>query len=278
LKKSEKEFIKKYIHEDLDEINKEWTEEQNKNINNYILNFYDQAKQLPIFRNANFNDNSEKNIIDKIGSFFFEKKENKKLFMCNSTYSEFENFINSNLDDIFIKKLFIKNLIVETLKKIEKDVKNKEKEFKNNDEYKKYLNENIGKYYDSLIIPNIYFIRLLILVSIEGGDYIKFNHKLDIKKYYKNFINVSLCVLTLGIHFFYSMLNTEKSIQKDFEKNFTKNEIEEINMKNLFYKNKTKKIIKSNIDTNDFFILLFLLYLEESIGYMNSVNIQKIIK
>ena len=39
----------------------------------------------------------------------------------------------------------------------------------------------------------------------------------------------------------------------DFEKDFTKNEIEEINMKNVFYKNKTKKLIKSNISSNSSF-------------------------
>ena len=39
--------------------------------------------------------------------------------------------------------------------------------------------------------------------------------------------------------------------EKDFEKSFTKEKIEEINMKNLFYKNKIKKIIKSNIDNKE---------------------------
>ena len=37
---------------------------------------------------------------------------------------------------------------------------------------------------------------------------------------------------------------------EDFEKNYKKDEIEKINMKNVFYKNKTKNLIKSNISSN----------------------------
>jgi hypothetical protein len=149
--------------------------------------------------------------------------------------------------------LFIKNSIVDSLKKIEEDIKNKEKEFKNDDEYKKYLKENIGKYYESLIIPNIYFIRLLILVSIEGGDYIKFNHKGDMNKIVRNIWSISKFVFMIAYRPIFCLLSPvyNKTEQRDFERSFTKKKIEEINMKNLFYKNKTKKIIKTNIDNNE---------------------------
>ena len=178
--------------------------------------------------------------------------------MYNCIYSELENFINTDFDDTFIKQLFIKNSIVDSLKKIEEDIKNKEKEFKNDDEYKKYLKENIGKYYESLIIPNIYFIRLLILVSIEGGDYIKFNHKEDMNKIVSNIWSITKYFFMKAYGPFSGLIFKiyGKTEQRDFERSFTKNKIEEINMKNLFYKNKTKKIIKSNIDTNDFFYII----------------------
>ena len=35
--------------------------------------------------------------------------------------------------------------------------------------------------------------------------------------------------------------------EKDFRKNYSKNEIEEINMRNLFYKTKLKGIVDSNL-------------------------------
>ena len=253
LSKLQDEFINKYIKEDLDETNKVWTKEQNNNFNSNILNYFEQAKKLHISENTNFNDKSEKNIVDKIKSFLFKKKDKNKLFMYNCIYSELENFINTDFDDTFIKQLFIKNYIVDSLKKIEEDIKNKEKEFKNDDEYKKYLNENIGKYYESLIIPNIYFIRLLILVSIEGGDYIKFNHKEDMNKIVSNIWSITKFVIMNAYGPAFSLLFPiySKTEQRDFERSFTKNKIEEINMKNLFYKNKTKKIIKTNIDNNE---------------------------
>ena len=110
---------------------------------------------------------------------------------------------------------------------IKKDIANL-----NDDDIKKYLNDNIGKkYYDLFIVPNISFIRMLILISIEGGDLIKFNHKIDWSKIF-NYIKIPLKSLN-PLSFF-----NLKYFEKDFKKNYTNDKIEEMHMKNLFYKRK----------------------------------------
>ena len=66
---------------------------------------------------------------------------------------------------------------------MENELKNNLNE-KKNEEFKTYLKENIGDFYDNQILPNVYFILTLIISSIESGDEIKFNHNLDYEKFY----------------------------------------------------------------------------------------------
>ena len=152
--------------------------------------------------------------------------------MCKNEQLENENFISEKFDDTYIKNFFVKKLIIEALKRIEKDIFENLKDLNGSEECKNYLNNNISKYYQLNIIPNIYFILTLILSSIESGDYIKFEHKLDWIKTFKNLLNFS------------------SRSEKDFEKDYTKDKIEKIYMKNLFTKKKIKDIIKT-VEIND---------------------------
>ena len=108
---------------------------------------------------------------------------------------------------------------------------------------KDYLNSNIGKFYNFYLIPKIFFIRMLILISIESGDTIHFYHKLNWNKLFSYFnlknVGVLLNLVPPLRYEFY---------EEDFEKKFTNKNIEEINMKNIFTKRKIKNIINSNID------------------------------
>ena len=161
----------------------------------------------------------------------------------------------------------------ESLQNIENDININIDNLKDIDEYKKYLNDKIGLFYDKYIIINIYFIRLLILVSIEGGDLILFNMFTNMEKIFKNFyeflrlfgflrflenlsenfsILLSVDVYNKNYKNIIEKLFADK-FKDDFEKNYKKDEIEKINMKNVFYKNKTKNLIKSNISSNSSF-------------------------
>ena len=108
---------------------------------------------------------------------------------------------------------------------------------------KDYLNNNIGKFYNLFIIPKIFFIRMLILISIEGGDIIHFYHKLNWTKFFS-----SLNFKNLGVLVNLAPPLRKEFYEEDFEKNFTNKNIEEINMKNIFTKRKIKNIINSNIE------------------------------
>ena len=150
--------------------------------------------------------------------------------MCKCDQFENENFINEKFDDFYINNFFIKRLIIEALKKIEKSVFEYLNNLNDSEECKHYLNNNISIYYQLNIIPNIYFILTLILSSIESGDYIQFKHKSDWIKVFGNRLWI------FGIRY-----------EKDFKKGYTKDKIEEINMKNLFIKKKIKNIIKTDV-------------------------------
>ena len=171
-------------------------------------------------------------------------KEIKKIFMCNRTYFEHDDFIWKKFDDSYIKIFYIENIIKEVLTKIEKDIvpilKNNSK---NEEESKKYLNESIGKFYEDQIITNIYFILFLILSSIEGGDKIQFSHSLD-----KNKISSSFFYFIIWLR---SYSDERAKYEKDFKKLFLKEEIENLNMRNLFNKTKLKNIMDSNVSSND---------------------------
>ena len=118
-----------------------------------------------------------------------------------------------------------------------------------------------------IIMINIYFIRLIILVSIEGGDLILFLIKDSIKKILKNFVGFLKYYFIFfpnpypfigidgifGFHTNFFKKFYADHFQYDFEKVFTKDYIEKINMKNVFYKNKRKQLIKSNISSNSSF-------------------------
>ena len=247
LAKSEKELIQKYIY---DGSKNEWTDEQKNNLYDNFSKYYQQAKQIQQSQKINCNE-SESDSIAKKNNFPLNIPENRKkmkLFMTIFNYSDIDDFINTKLNDDYIKNFFIEKIIIETLQKMENDIKNQTNNFNTENEYKEYFNKNIGTFYYSYIIPNIYFIRLLILITIEGGDYIKFNHKFIWEKFLallKNKFFIWLGILRIfNVKFF-------GFDEKDFDKYLEKNEIEEQYMKNLFYKNKTRKIIKSNISNID---------------------------
>ena len=83
---------------------------------------------------------------------------------------------------------------------------------------------------------------MIILISIEGGDLIKFNHKIDWPYLYK--------FMLFPYSFLMNLIYNSKIFEKDFKKNYTNDKIEEIHMKNLFYKRKMRNIINSN-DSNE---------------------------
>ena len=237
---SEKSFINEYINK---YIGNELSNEQNYYLANNLKTFYMYAIQLQNIENINCLD-SEEDSFAKIVKFPLKlqgDKKIKKLFMCNRIYFDTDNFIYDKFDESYIKKFFIEQLILESLQSLEKIIK-KNLSGKDDNECKKYLNENIGKLYNELIIPNIYFILMLIISSIESGDEIKFNHDIDIEK-------VSFIIFYPFI-FLKSKGKDRAKFEKDFKKTYSKNEIEEINMRNLFYRTKIKSIVDSNLSIN----------------------------
>ena len=219
--KFEKEFIQEYTKN----LTKE---EQKNNFKSLIKEYYKEAKKLQKSLDINCLNSQKDSIAEKCS--FPEnknKKEEHKLFMCKNEQLENENFISEKFDDTYIKNFFVKKLIIEALKRIEKDIFENLNDLNGSEECKNYLNNNISKYYQLNIIPNIYFVLTLILSSIESGDYIKFKHKSDWKKNFRDLFNFRVWYM------------------KDFEKDYTKDKIERINVKNLFTKKKTKDIIKT---------------------------------
>ena len=164
--------------------------------------------------------------------FFF----NEKSFTCNDFYRKEFN------DNDFVNNFFIEKLIKSALENLENELKNNLNE-KKNEEFKTYLKENIGDFYDNQILPNVYFILTLIISSIESGDEIKFNHRLDFKKFYHYYYMIPIV-------WFWSYGKKRAKYEKDFVKSYLSKEIEELNMINLINKIKTKDIIKSNISSN----------------------------
>jgi hypothetical protein len=183
-----------------------------------------------------------------------------KLFMCDTQIFENINSISHKFDDSYIKNFYLEQLIKDALQKIENmiilDLNNK-----NVEECKKYLNEKIGQFFKEEIIPNIIFILIIILSSIENGDEIKFNHNIDWDKIskFKYFFYFSVP----GFIPFYSLIKNFKlrsKYEKDFKRKYSENEIEKLNMESLFYKIKIKNVINSNIN---------------SIGEIDTINYEK---
>ena len=227
LGKLEKKFIEKYICKNLDEI-------QMNSLNNQFTRYYFIATEIQKEENINCID-SEKDSIAKESSFPLKIKGIKgikKLFMCKR--DSFKNNILATLDNTYIQNFFIEQLIRNILQKIESDIQGD----KNNESnLKDFLNKNIGGYYKEFIVPNIYFILILILTSIESGDYIEFNHDINWEK-------ISQAFNKVPDKLFYLMFLTPHHFDKYFEKNFEKfyksNKIEEMHMKNLYFKTRTK--------------------------------------
>ena len=225
----EKEFINEYIKEKL-------TEEQKNNLDYKIKTFYEQALKSQREKNINCLD-SQVNSIAKKCPFPDEikgNKEIKKLFMFKNDYFYSDNFFLKKIDESYMEMFFIDKLIKETLKNIEEEII-KNLNDKNDEESKSYLNDKIGQFCNDHIIPYIYFILINILSSIESGDEIIFSHNS-----WKNFL-YSLFIPRFE-DVFYIL---------DYEKQYAISEIEELNMKNMFNKIKTKNIVKSNIYKNE---------------------------
>ena len=248
LGKFENEF-KIYLKEKL-------TKKQINYFDTLLKNYYKQAILLQKNQGINCED-SQINSIAKENSFPLKiKGAKKKLFMCNPTNFELENIISQeSYDNSYIKKFFIEQIIIDRLKIIEDKIKNN-LIGKDNNYCKNYLINNIGKLYDENIVPNYYFIEIIILSSIESGDYIKFNHEVDEEKIklilnYFNQNNINIIGILLG---FYYTIKASIFAVKDFNKNYTKEAIEEIHIKNLFFRRKVKNIIRSNISQNNFML------------------------
>ena len=169
---------------------------------------------------------------------FKDGKNTKKLFMCEREYLKKENFIFEKYDDSFIKIFYIEQRIKETLQYAENFIKKKLVDG-SNDDFKLNLNKNIGTLYDELIVPNIYFILMIILSSIENGDEIKITHDIDMPK-------IPLKILYPIIWSNPYGKNREK-YEKDLKKIYSKKEREDLKLSNLFNKIKLKEIIDSNI-------------------------------
>ena len=227
---------------EIQNMTKNLTTIQKKYFDEILLSsYYKQAKLLQLEENINCLDSEENSIAKKVNfpNIFKNKSSIKKLYMCKREYFHNENFLFEKFEDTHIKNFYIENLIYMALENAEKNIKEKLRD-KNKDEYKAILIENIGKLYNEIIIPNIYFIWALILTSIESGEEIKFNHELDKNK------------VSFFIKFFIWMKPYGKNrakYEKDLKKNYAKPEIEHINMANLYNKIKIKNIIDSNNNT-----------------------------
>ena len=187
-----------------------------------------------------------------------------ELFISNCTYSQLSEFYNIKHDNNLIENLSIEKLMIDILQKIEDEIKEEMKKLHNADEFKNKLNNIVGNFYKLYIIPNVYLFKLFILSSIENGEIIKFKFSEKWRNILDNsvkFISYFSVHLLEGFHGLKTLWGKIKNFHntkfiadnflKDFEIIYTNDKIEEINMKNIFYKNKTKNIIKSNISHNE---------------------------
>ena len=78
--------------------------------------------------------------------------------------------------------------------------------------------------------------------SFESGDEIQFNHDIDTEK-------ISFMILYPFI-WLKPKGDNRSNFEKDFKKVYSKNEIEEINSRNLYYKTKIRNFINSNISSS----------------------------
>ena len=231
LGKFEKEFINKYVKLNAEQMNY---------FNQKLEIFYKQALQIQNIEKINCLDSEPDSIAKKV-SFpqnFKEDKRIRKIFMCRNATFKNKDFITEKYDDPYIKVFFIQNLIKEVLQSLENIIKDNKKNHNKKGDYKEYLNKNIGKFYEEQIIPNVYFILVIILSSIESGDGIIFNHIIDKEKITSAIFYPFIWMKPLG--------ENRARYERDFKKIFSKEEIERLNILNLFYKTKKKKIVDSN--------------------------------
>ena len=240
LGKFEKQFINEYIGNEL-------TKEQKNEIIVKLKDYYEQAIEIQKAQNINCLD-SESGTIAKIKSFpqiIDNSKEIKKLFMCPRSCFENENILTLNYEDIYdsyIKKYYIQKSINQVLKGVEREIYQNKSNL-NDEEFKNDLNKRIGILYNKFIIPNIFFVKILVLSSIESGDLIYFKRKMSWEKIKKAILDGNLS----NLKYYLNLLTSSFFFHKDFEKFYSKNKIENIHMDNLFSKTKNKNIVKSNI-------------------------------
>ena len=167
--------------------------------------------------------------------------------MCKRNCFESENFISQKIEDSYVNKFFIEKIIIEALQKIKSYIRYNLNNL-NIEEGKKVLNEKIGELYKQYIIPNIKFILTLILSSIESGDLITFIHNKDWEKIKTYFYGILFGIsgenyeMSLFHTIILSLIPFSFGFEKDFEKSYSKKKVEEIHMKNIFYKRKTKNL------------------------------------
>ena len=240
---NESYYIEKFIrNKKEDKIN---VKDENENYFIILLKrYYKHPIQLQIAENINCLSSQKNSIAEKISfpQILEDKKDVKKLFMCQRKYFEDNIFYRISLDDSYIKTFFINQLIKETLISIEEIIK-KNLNNKNNNESKKYLNLNIGKIQNELIEPYIDFTLILILTSIENGEKIKFNHDIDSSKLLSPYLYFFFFILPYG--------EKRAKYEEEFKIYYNKNIIEKLNMQNLYNKIKIKDIIDSNINSKE---------------------------
>ena len=232
----EKEFIREYI-------GKELSDAQKKYFNEILKTYYEVALKIQLSQNINCLQ-SDKDSIAYETSFphkFKEKKEIKKLFMCEMSSSNKDLFDSDKINDSYVKTFYIEKLIKIALNSIESLIK-VELINKVDNECKNFLDNVVGKLYDEKVVVYIYFVLIIILSSFESGDEIQFNHDIDTEK-------ISFMILYPFI-WLKPKGDNRSNFEKDFKKVYSKNEIEEINIRNLYYRTKIRNFINSNISSS----------------------------
>ena len=253
LGKFENKFINEYFCDKL-------TNKGKIHFNNKLKEYYEQALKLQEDLSINCIDSEQDSIAKKSGfpKVFKDKNETKKLFMGKFQSFNFDNFLEQKFEDCYIRNFFLVKLISKALEEIENEIKKNLNNLNDEKECKEQIQKTIGVYYHEYIEPNINFIILLILSSIESGDYIQFNHNISFEK-----LKIFLKYTSTNIYGYFTPLKFISffallpffSFEKDFKKNYSKDKIEEIYANNIFYKKRIKNIVNSNISSNEVYDL-----------------------
>ena len=146
--------------------------------------------------------------------------------MCEMSSSNKDLFDSDKINDSYVKTFYIEKLIKIALNSLESLIK-VELINKVDNECKNFLDNVVGKLYDEKVVVYIYFVLIIILSSFESGDEIQFNHDIDTEK-------ISFMILYPFI-WLKPKGDNRSNFEKDFKKVYSKNEIEEINIRNLYY-------------------------------------------